>query len=83
MLVLTRKLNESIMIGDAVEVTVVEVKGEQVKLGIKAPKDVKVHRKEVYVAIQSENIDASKLAVDRVDRIGGIFGKKKQGSGGE
>jgi carbon storage regulator len=83
MLVLTRKLNESIMIGDAVEITVVEVKGEQVKLGIKAPKDVKVHRKEVYLAIQSENIDASKLAVDSVDRIGGIFRKKKQGAGKE
>ena len=78
MLVLTRKLNESIMIGDSVEVTVVEVKGEQVKLGIKAPKDVKVHRKEVYLSIQRENIDASKLAVDSVDRIGGFFKKKKQ-----
>jgi carbon storage regulator len=83
MLVLTRKLNESIMIGDSVEVTVVEVKGEQVKLGIKAPKDVKVHRKEVYLAIQSENIDASKLVVDSVDRIGGIFRKKQQGAGKE
>jgi carbon storage regulator len=78
MLVLTRKLNESIMIGDSVEVTVVEVKGEQVKLGITAPKDVKVHRKEVYLAIQSENIDASKLAVDSVDKIGGIFRKKSK-----
>jgi carbon storage regulator len=83
MLVLTRKLNESIMIGDSVEVTVIEVKGEQVKLGIKAPREVKVHRKEVYVAIQSENIDAAKLAVDKVDRIGGIFGKRKQSPGGE
>jgi len=80
MLVLTRKLNESIMIGDSVEVTVVEVKGEQVKLGIKAPKDVKVHRREVYLAIQSENIDASKLAVGSVDKIGGLFKKKKQGA---
>ena len=69
MLVLTRKLNESIMIGDAVEVTVVEVKGEQVKLGIRAPKDVKVHRKEIYITIQRENIDASKLAPESVDRI--------------
>lgn len=80
MLVLTRKLNESIMIGDSVEVTVVEVKGEQVKLGIKAPKDVKVHRREVYLAIQSENIDASKLSAGSVDRLGGLFKKKKQGT---
>jgi len=76
MLVLTRKLNESIMIGDAVEVTVVEVKGEQVKLGIRAPKDVKVHRKEIYITIQRENIDASKLAPESVDRIEGLFKKK-------
>jgi carbon storage regulator len=82
MLVLTRKLNESIMIGDAVEVTVVEVKGEQVKLGIRAPRDVKVHRKEIFEAIQRENVDASKLAVDRIGdsvaRIGGIFKKKHE-----
>lgn len=76
MLVLTRKLNESIMIGDAVEVTVVEVKGEQVKLGIRAPKDVKVHRKEIYLTIQRENVDASKLVPESVDRIEGLFKKK-------
>lgn len=81
MLVLTRKLNESIMIGDSVEITVVEVKGEQVKLGIKAPKAVKVHRKEIYEAIQKENVDATKAAVDKVDGLGGIFRKKKEGAG--
>ena len=78
MLVLTRRHNESIMIGDFVEITVIEVKGDQVKLGISAPKDIKVHRKEIYLAIQKENIDASKSRLDRVGEIGGIFKRKKE-----
>jgi carbon storage regulator len=77
MLVLTRKPNESIMIGDDVEVSVVDVKGDQVKLGITAPKSIKVHRKEIFLAIQSENIDASRPVIDRIGEIGGIFKKKK------
>lgn len=55
MLVLTRKLNQSIIIGDNVEIIVLEVRGEQVRIGIKAPKDVSVHRKEVYELIADEN----------------------------
>ncbi len=55
MLVLTRKLHQSIVIGDQIEVVVLEVRGEQVRLGIKAPKDVTVHRKEIYEQIQEEN----------------------------
>ncbi len=55
MLVLTRKLNESIKIGDSIEIIVIEVKGEQVKLGVHAPKSIGVHRGEVYDAIQTEN----------------------------
>ena len=58
MLVLSRKTNESIMIGDAIEVKVVEVNGKTVKIGIDAPKDVAVHRKEIYVAIKDENLKA-------------------------
>jgi carbon storage regulator len=77
MLVLTRKLNERIMIGDEIEITVVEIKGDAIKLGINAPKEIKVHRKEIYLAIQNENIDASKAAVSRLDAIGGILKKKK------
>ena len=52
MLVLTRKVNQSIMIGDEIEVIVLEVRGEQVRLGIKAPRSVTVHRREIYEAIQ-------------------------------
>jgi carbon storage regulator len=55
MLVLTRKVGQSIVIGDNVEVVVLEVRGEQVRIGIRAPKDVTVHRKEVYDQIQGED----------------------------
>lgn len=55
MLILSRKLNESIIIGDQIEISIVDIKGDQVKLGIKAPKNVKVYRLEVYEAIQQEN----------------------------
>ena len=54
MLVLTRRPNQSIMIGDDIVVTVLEVKGDQIRLGIDAPKDVAVHRQEVYEAIQGQ-----------------------------
>ncbi|MEX2242733.1 MAG: carbon storage regulator CsrA [Fimbriimonadaceae bacterium] len=59
MLVLTRKVNQSIVIGDDIEVVVLEVRGEQIRLGIKAPRDVVVHRKEIYDQIQEENKAAS------------------------
>lgn len=59
MLVLARKVNESIMIGDDIELIVIDIKGDQVKLGIKAPKKITVHRKEIYDEIQQENIAAS------------------------
>jgi len=63
MLVLTRKINQSIMIGDKVEVMVLDIKGEQVKLGIQAPRSIAVHRKEVYEEIQRENIMAASSQV--------------------
>lgn len=59
MLVLTRRENESIMIGDSIEVKLLDVKDHQVKIGIAAPRDVAVHRKEVYLAIQAENEQAA------------------------
>ena len=58
MLALSRKVNESIMIGHDIEVTVLEIKGEQVKLGINAPKSVPLYRKEIYVQIQEANKEA-------------------------
>jgi len=59
MLVLTRKENESIMIGDEIEVKVLDLKDNQVKIGIVAPRAVSVHRREVYLAIQAENANAA------------------------
>jgi carbon storage regulator len=58
MLVLSRQKDESIMIGDDVEVTIVDVRGDKVRLGITAPKSIPVHRKEVYEAIQREKKEA-------------------------
>lgn len=58
MLVLTRKLGESIAIDDHIKITVVQIKGKQVRLGIKAPKETKIHREEVYSAIQDQNKEA-------------------------
>ena len=55
MLVLTRKLGESIAIDDHIKIRVVQIKGKQVRLGIQAPKDTKIHREEVYIAIQDQN----------------------------
>ena len=60
MLVLTRKTGEAIQIGDDIEITVVSIKGDQIKLGINAPKNIEIHRKEIYLEIQKENEDASK-----------------------
>lgn len=58
MLALSRKKNEALVINNNIEITVLEIKGEQVKLGISAPKDVPIYRKEVYVQIQEANQEA-------------------------
>ncbi len=58
MLALSRKANEAIMIGNDIEITILEVKGEQVKIGITAPKTVPVYRKELYIQIQEANQEA-------------------------
>ncbi|MBA2132319.1 carbon storage regulator CsrA [Capillibacterium thermochitinicola] len=75
MLVLTRKINESIIIGDDVKVTVVEIKGEQVKLGISAPKRISVHREEVYLEIQKENQKAAETMVG-IEELNAMWSKK-------
>jgi carbon storage regulator len=62
MLVLSRQRDETIIIGDNIEVTVVDIRGDKVRLGITAPKDISVHRKEVYEAIRRENRQAAQPA---------------------
>jgi len=59
MLILSRKLNEKIMIGDDVSISVIEIRGDQVKLGVDAPRSVKVFRREVFDAIMEENLAAA------------------------
>jgi carbon storage regulator len=66
MLVLSRQRNESIMIGDDVEVVIVDVRGDKVRLGITAPKTISVHRKEVYEAIQQEKAEGKQHDVPPV-----------------
>lgn len=63
MLALSRKANESIIIGNDIEITILEVKGEQVKIGIQAPKSVPVYREEVYAQIKDANKEAASDAV--------------------
>lgn len=67
MLVLTRRTNQSIKIGDDIEITVIEVRGDQVRLGITAPRDIAVHRKEIYLQIQQENVKAAREATAEDD----------------
>jgi len=59
MLVLTRKTNQSIHIGDDIKIKVIQIDGDQVKLGIDAPENVEIHRSEIYVAIQEANNEAA------------------------
>ena len=67
MLVLTRKANQSIMIGDSIEVSVLSVLGEKVRLGIQAPRDVPVFRKEVFLEIQAQNVEAAGSSMDALN----------------
>jgi len=84
MLVLTRHIDEAIVIGDDIEVVVVDVRGDRVRLGINAPKEISVHRKEVYELIQAENIQAAAATVDDMEKTKELLRKKKVsgGSGG-
>lgn len=78
MLVLARRINQSIMIGDDVEIIVVDIKGDQVKIGIKAPRNVSVHRTEVYQEIQFENKQAAQTEIlpQQLKELGDKFKKK-------
>ncbi len=72
MLALTRKKGEALVINNNIEIIVLEIRGDQIKIGIQAPKDVPVYRKEVYLQIQKENEEASSVA--SLDALKDIFG---------
>lgn len=67
MLVLSRRKNESIVINDDITIVVIEIRGDKVRLGVEAPKEVPVHRREVFDAIHRNKLDAEKKATDRGD----------------
>ncbi|WP_438435055.1 carbon storage regulator CsrA [Gorillibacterium sp. sgz500922] len=76
MLVLARKKGESIVIGDQIEVVVLDVEGDTVRLGITAPKEVQIHRQEIYQAIQQANREASKSAL-HMQGLAGLLKRDK------
>lgn len=80
MLVLARRLNQSIIIGNDIEIVIVDIKGDQVKIGIKAPKTVAVHRAEIHQEIQDENIQAKNVQIKPEDlgKLSDILKKKPQ-----
>jgi len=75
MLVLTRKKDQTIVINDNIELTILEIQGDQVRLGINAPKNVPIHRKEVYLEIQEENRKAAQVGNISLDDL---MGKNKK-----
>ena len=75
MLALARKINQSIIIGSDIEITLLEIKGDQVKIGINAPKSVPIYRKEIYMQIQDENKKASEGEID-VEVLNKLFSGK-------
>lgn len=72
MLALSRKKGEALIINNNIEVTVLEIKGEQIKIGISAPKEIPVYRKEVYIQIQEANAQAANK--DGIDQLKNLFG---------
>ena len=77
MLILTRRRGESIVIGGEIEVTLLQVQGDQVRLGITAPKDVSVHRKEVLEQIRAENIAAAGAEPGQLTKTNDLSGGKR------
>lgn len=77
MLILDRKENQSIMIGEDIEITIVNIKGDHAKIGINAPIHIKVYRKEIYEEIQKANIEAAKVKPADIKDFKNLFKKKE------
>jgi carbon storage regulator len=80
MLVLSRQRDQTIMIGDDIEITVVDIRGDKVRLGINAPAEVTVHRKEVYDAIKRENREAASVKPEDIANVAGAGNNNSRGS---
>ena len=78
MLVLSRQKDQTIMIGDNIEITVVDIRGDKVRLGITAPPKIPVHRKEVYEAIRRENREAANVSVEDITTLDSPLARKCQ-----
>jgi len=77
MLVLSRKKDEVIVVGDDIEITLVDIRGDQVKIGVSAPRSVSIHRKEIYDAIQQENKAAAQASKQSVASLAEVLRKKE------
>lgn len=78
MLILTRKLGESIAIGDDIKITFLEIKGKQIKMGIDAPSSVAVHREELYQLIHEQNLQAAEFGSKDRDNLSEIWDRLKE-----
>ncbi len=79
MLVLSRQRDETIIIGDNIEITVVDIRGDKVRLGVSAPKEISVHRKEVYEAIRRENREAAQVKPEDLSALGKMHPRMPKG----
>ncbi len=75
MLILSRKTDQSIKIGDDITITIIEIHGDQVKIGVEAPRSVKVFRQEVFNAIKTENTAAASVNTAKIEGLSKILGK--------
>lgn len=75
MLILSRKTDQQIKIGDEITLTIIEIRGDQVKIGVEAPKNVKVFREEVFTAIKKENAQAASVNADKIGALSKMLKK--------
>jgi len=83
MLVLTRKSGESLIIGENIEITIVSVRGNQVKIGVQAPGNVTIYRKELYERIKRENVEAARAKKEEISALAKLLGRKRSKNEGQ